>query len=386
MLAEGAAVQSPRRVATFCRICEAHCGLTVEVGPGDTIGRIRPDRDHPVTRGYGCVKGMGLGDLNGDPERVNHPLKRVGQGFERVSWEEALRDIGARIRSSVKHHGARSVGMYRGNPSYFSFQHVLFASDFMRALGSPNLFTSVSIDSNNKFLVATEMYGHPLVQTLPDVSRTSFLLCLGSNPVVSQMSIIQLAHPLRRLQEIVDRGGRVVTVDPRRTETAARVGEHLFIRPGTDAALLLALLHVVSKYPIPEVTGFEAVTGLEEALQVAEQWSPERAAAVTGVPASEIVALAEGYRQAESAAIYHSTGVNMGGFGSLCTWVTQVLALVTGNLDQLGGQVLVRPPIDLVGLSPGQRQHQDAAGAGAVQGPRLRRLAQPAGDALGRRG
>lgn len=343
-------------VATYCRICEAHCGLKVQLDQ-ERIRSVRPDREHPVTRGYGCIKGMGLGDLVADGARLDHPLKRVGDEFVRISWDQAIAEIGSKIGAIRGRHGARSVGMYRGNPSFFSFSHVLFADDLMRAWGSPNLFTSVSIDSNNKFFVATEMFGHPMVQPLPDLTHTSFLMILGSNPAVSQMSIIQVAHPLKKLQAIVDRGGRVVTVDPRRNETAQRVGEHHFVRPGTDAALLLAMLHELTLKP---VTPSELkVEGLEEAISLARPWTPERAAEVCGLSAEAIRDLARDYAEASGAAIYHSTGVNMSGFGSLCAWLTQVLALVSGNLDRRGGHVLVRSPIDLVALSPHQARGRD---------------------------
>ena len=355
---------------TFCRICEAHCGLNVQVSEELRVGRIKPDRSHPATLGFGCIKGMGLGQIHHDAKRLNHPLKRVGEDFVRISWDQAIAEIGAKLAEIRSDHGSRAIGMYRGNPSFFSFAHVLFADSFMRALGSPNLFTSVSVDSNNKFFVASEMFGHPMVQPIPDVSRTSFLLCLGSNPAVSQMSIIQIAHPLRRLQQIVDRGGRVVVVDPRLTETARRVGEHAFIHPGTDAALLLAMIHEICDSPA-QAAGSLPVDRLDEARAVAADWTPERAAEVTGIPANTIRDLAKGFRDADGASIYHSTGVNMSGFGSLCTWLIYVLLLVTDNLDRTGGQVLVRSPVDLIALAPGQSRGRDQARTLAHGWPRI---------------
>ncbi len=338
-----------REVVTFCRICEAHCGLRVQVSANQVIQKITPDRTHPVTQGYGCIKGMTQGGTHHDPARLNEPLKRVGNDWQAISWETAISEIGSKLRSIRAKHGGRSIGMYRGNPSFFSFQHVLFANDFLRSLGSPNMFTSVSIDSNNKFHVASEMFGHPMLQFLPDISRTSFFLCLGSNPAVSQMSIIQTAFPVRRLRAIEQRGGRVLTVDPRRTETAHQVGEHQFIRPGTDAALLLAMLHEACNH-----SGNRSFSR-----GIADRWTPERASVVTGIPASAIQEIAAAYINADGAAIYHSTGVNMSGYGSLCTWLIHLLAMVTGNLDRPGGHVLPRQAVDHAIAAPGQARGRD---------------------------
>ncbi len=339
----------PREQRTFCRICEAHCGLIAQVD-GDQIVRIRPDRDHPVSKGYTCLKGVGAGEIHHDPARVNHPLKRVGDRFEEVSWQTAIDGIGETLRRVIATHGPRSVAMYRGNPSFFSFQHVLYASAFMEALGSPNLYTSVSVDSNPKFFVATEMFGQSLVQPVPDVGHCELFICLGSNPLVSQMSIVSLPNALGRLQEVVSRGGRVVTIDPRRTETARRVGEHLFIRPGTDVYLLLAMLHVIADDGLDSAPLGLVANGVDEFLDIAKPWTPARVAPLTGVRAETINELARSFRDARGACLYMSTGLNMGPFGSLCYWLIQGLSLVCGQLDRRGGLLVPEGAFDLVGL------------------------------------
>jgi len=213
---------------------------------GDELKRLSPDKAHPVSRGYVCVKGLALTELHRDPDRLNHPMKRVGETFIPISWSQALEEIGGHIREIRRSHGDRSVAMYSGNPTFFSFQNILFSTAFLEALGSPNHFASHSIDVNPKFDVSTQIYGLSIMHPIPDFDRTSLFICLGSNPVISQMSVLQLPNALARLQAIERRGGRVVMVDPRRTETASRVGEHLPILPGTDVYLLLGMLHVIA--------------------------------------------------------------------------------------------------------------------------------------------
>jgi anaerobic selenocysteine-containing dehydrogenase len=344
-----------RSQRTMCRICEAHCGLVVDVGDDDRILDVRPDREHPVSAGFACVKGTSLGGLHHDPDRIDHPMRRVGDRWERVSWDEALAHIGARVRALRAEHGDRAVGLYTGNPTFFSFQHLLWSAAFLEAIGSPNHFASHSIDVNNKFYVATEMYGQPTVQPVPDLDRVEVLICLGTNPAVSQMSVVQAPDALGRLRAIEARGGRVVLVDPRRTETAAKVGEHVPIRPGTDAYLLLGMLHVLAHEDGARRLALdrsrEVADGVDELLRAAVPWSPDRVAVVTGIDAATIRRLARAYGDADGAALYQSTGVNMGPFGSLATWLVQGLNLLTGNLDRAGGLLVPPGPFDTLRVS-----------------------------------
>ena len=327
-------------MTTFCRICEAHCGLIAEVSEQGNVQRIRPDRTHPVSRGYICVKGASSGEVNRDPRRLTEPLKRVGDTFEPVSWAQAIREIGERVRALRRTHSNRSVAMYTGNPTFFNAGATLWSTAFLQSLGSPNLFASHSVDVNNKFWVSTLMYGLSLVQPVPDLDHCQFLMCLGTNPMVSQMSVAHVPHALDALRGIEARGGHVVLVDPRKTETAARVGEHLAIRPGTDAALLLGMLHTLVEDGL-DVSVLEPVAdGAEAFVRAAKPWPAARAASVTGVSELDIRRLARGLRDADGGALYMSTGVNMGPFGSLAYWLVQGLNLVTGQLDRRGGSVV----------------------------------------------
>jgi formate dehydrogenase len=336
---------------TFCRICEVYCGLVAEVEDG-RVTAVHPDRDHPVSRGYACVKGLGLGALHEDPHRLDHPLKRVGEQYQRISWDQAIAEIGDRVRALVDAHGPRAVALYQGNPTFFSFQAVLMSAAFVEALGSPNVFASHSIDTNNKFHVSTAMYGLSLVHPVPDLHRTRFLMCLGTNPTVSQMSVLTVADATGALRGIVARGGRVVVVDPRRTETVRKVGEHVPIRPGTDAYLLAAMLHVLTAERAVDLGRVRMVaTGVDELVAVVAPWTPERAAAVTGIPAPTIRGLATAYADADGAALYMSTGVNMGPFGSVAYWLLQALNLLSGNLDRAGGLLVPEGAFDVLRLS-----------------------------------
>lgn len=344
------------RRRTFCRICEVHCGLIAEVEESartePRVLRLLPDREHPVTRGYCCAKGLRLGEVHHDTDRLNHPLKRTKDGFVRISWPQAIDEIGSKLRELLGRYEPRAIGMYRGNPSFFSFQHYLFATFFMQAIGSPNTYTSVSIDSNPKFFVAAHVYGHPLIQPVADVEHTELFFCLGSNPAISQMSILQLPNALAELRRVVERGGRVVSFDPRLTETARRVGEHVFIQPGTDAYLLMAWMHVITIEIGVDAARIERhASGLRALIEAARPWTPERAARVTGIEAGQIRELARAYLRASGACIYVSTGVTMGPFGTLSCWLVQALSIVAGHLDREGGLLIARGAFDLIELS-----------------------------------
>ena len=326
---------------TFCRICEAHCGLVVETDGAEVV-KVRPDRDHPVSQGYICVKGAQAGAVHRDPKRLDTPLKRVDGQLQPISWAQALNEIGAKVKALRRTHGNRAVGMYTGNPTFFNAGAILRSTAFLEALGSPNLFASHSVDVNNKFFVSTAMYGLSMVHPVPDFAHCRYLVCLGSNPAISQLSVVQLPHAMRTLKGIEERGGTVVIVDPRRSETADQVGEHLTLRPGTDVVLLLGMLHTLVHDGLDVRHLDDVAEGVHVFLGAAEGFDPERAASITGVPADRIRALARGLRDADGGALYMSTGVNMGRFGSLAYWLVQGLNLVCRQLDRRGG--LLVPP------------------------------------------
>ena len=217
---------------TFCRICEPLCGMVATVENGK-LTQLRPDRDHPLSQGYACPKGIAMADVQNDPDRVVYPLKRTGGPgeFERVTWEEAMSDIAARMRAIIAKHGSESVGWYMGNPGAFSYSHTLWAKGFLDGLGSPHYYSAGSQDVNNRFAASALLYGSPLLVPIPDLNRTDFLFVVGANPLVSHGSVLSAPRVREGLNAVVDRGGRVVVVDPRRSETA-RQFEHVAIRPG----------------------------------------------------------------------------------------------------------------------------------------------------------
>ena len=331
---------------TFCRICEAGCGLLATT-EGDRVERLDPDKDHVASQGFACVKGLKFANLHHSPDRLDHPMKRVGDRWERISWDKALVEIGAKVRSLRDEHGADAIAGYLGNPAAFGSFHAVAFNAFLEGLGTTQSYSSASQDLTNKYLVAKRLYGHELLQPIPDLDRTDLVVLIGTNPAISQMSVVQVPRAMARLKAIVDRGGRVVSVNPRRTETARAVGDHLFIRPGTDVFLLASFLQVVLAEGAVDqalvdahTTGFDALPG------VVAEWPPERTEAVTGIPADDLRALVADYLAADGASLYCSTGVNMGPHGTLTYWLLNVINAVTGNLDHAGGALVRTPPFD----------------------------------------
>ncbi len=344
---------------TFCRICEALCGIevTVDDAPGPSpsnprglpvITAIEPDPDHVATGGFGCVKGMRQHDLYQSPDRLTAPMRRRPDGeYEAATWAEALADIGPRVRAIVADHGPDAVALYVGTAAGFSFLHPVFAGGFMEGLGSRSTYASSTQDCANKFAVNTDVYGFPFLIPYPDVDRTECLVIVGANPAVSKWSFLQVANPVERIREIQQRGGKVITVDPRRTETAQRASQHVFIRPNTDVFFYLAFLHeVVRRGAVDHALVAEHMRGYDEVVAVARHWTPERAAEVTGIEADVLRGVVDDYLAADGAALYCSTGVNMGTNGSLAYWIQEVVNAITGNLDRPGGLLVGNGIVD----------------------------------------
>ena len=331
---------STRTELTFCRICEATCGLKATI-EDDRVVALEPDQDHVVSKGYSCIKGLRYHEIHHSPDRLRVPLKRVGDRFEEISWEQALDEIGAKVRQLVKDHGGDSVSAYLGNPIAFSLLPPVLTAAFLQGLGSRNLFQTGSQDCNNKFAAAQRVYGFPFIQPFPDVDRTECLIMIGSNPAVSRASFMQLPDPIRRLRAIEGRGGKVFLVNPRRTETAKQMGTQVFIRPDTDVYFLLSFLHeVVSRDAIDHERVRLHMKGLDALRKVAASWPPERTTEITGVSAETLRSMVDAYLQADGAALFLSTGVNQGSQGTLAFWIQEAINAITGNLDRLGGTLV----------------------------------------------
>jgi len=322
---------------TFCRICEALCGLEVDVDDGRVVA-IRPDERHVATDGFGCPKGLKQHRILASPDRLQFPLKRVGSEWRRVTWDDALGEIGDKVRRLVGDGGADSIAMYVGTAAGFGVLHPIFAQGFMDGIGTRSMFSSATQDCANKFAVARAMYGFALTQPFPDVDRVRCLIIVGANPVVSKWSFLQVPNPSKRIRSILARGGSVYVVDPRRTETAKVAGRHVFIRPGTDVFFFLSFLHeLIASGGVDRQRIERHMSGFAEVEQLVAVWTPERSAAVTRVPAAVLRQMVADYRNADGAALYCSTGVNMGGNGSLAFWLQEVINAVSGNLDRRGG-------------------------------------------------
>jgi anaerobic selenocysteine-containing dehydrogenase len=304
-----------------------------------------------ATGGFACVKGLKQHRLFGSPDRVRHPMKRVGRRFHRVSWEQALAEIGAHVQRLRRDPGPDSIAMYVGTAAGFSLLHPIFAQGFMTGVGSRSMYASATQDCSNKFAVAREVYGFPFTQPFPDLDHTACLIVVGANPVVSKWSFLQVPNPVRRLRAIEARGGRVFVVDPRRTETAKAAGTHVFIRPGTDVFFYLAFLHeLLATGGVDRARAARHMKGLAAIERLAAPWTPERTAAVTRIPAEALREMARAYREADGAALYSSTGVNMGGHGALAFWIQEVVNAVSGNLDRRGGTLVGRGVLDFAKL------------------------------------
>ena len=332
---------------TFCRICEAACGMVATVEDG-AVTQLRPDKDHPLSRGEACPKGIAMTDVQNDPDRVTQPLRRREDGtFEPVSWDEAIGDIGRRLRNVIADHGKRSIGWYFGNPGAFSYSHTLWAAGFMQGLGSPHYYTASSQDVANRFAASAMLYGAPALVPIPDLKRTDFLLMVGANPFVSHGSVLTAAKVKDQLRAIPARGGRVVVVDPRRSETA-RHFEHLAIRPDADAWLLLSLLCVLVEEGLTDEATLAVQTEGWSAWRAAvTAFPPEETAGRTGIDADTVRALARDLAAAPSAAVYGRTGACLGRFGTLVAVLLDLVMLATGNLDRPGGGVFGRPAVAL---------------------------------------
>ena len=331
-----------------CNLCEAICGIEITAA-GDQRLNIRGDKDDPFSRGYICPKAVALQDFHYDKDRLKHPVRRTTQGWQPISWNEAFNEVTRNLKRIHAQHGRNSIATYLGNPTVHNSGALLFAPPFLRSLHTRNRFSATSVDQLAHHLSGLLMFGHQLLLPVPDVDRTKFFLILGANPAVSNGSMMTAPGMARRLQDIRQRGGKVILIDPRHNETARFVDRHLFIRPGTDVLLLLSLLHVVFDERLTHLDHLASFTkGVETVAKLVAEFAPERVALITGVESNEIRRLAREFASAESAVCYGRIGLSTQEFGGVCQWLINVLNIVTGNLDRAGGAMFTLPAFDPV--------------------------------------
>ncbi|MEU6893747.1 molybdopterin-dependent oxidoreductase [Streptomyces sp. NPDC046557] len=333
----------PRTALRICPLCEATCGLTLTI-EGATVTGARGDRDDVFSRGFICPKGASFGALDADPDRLRTPLVRRDGELREATWEEAYDAIAAAVPALVREHGAQSVGVVLGNPNVHTMAGALYPPLLLKALGTRNLFTASTLDQMPKHVSSGLLFGDPFAIPVPDLDRTDFLLLLGANPVESNGSLCTAPDFPGLLKALRARGGKLVVVDPRRTRTARLADRHLAPRPGSDALLLAALAQTLldEKLTAPGVLA-EHTDGLGELGVALASFTPEAVAPACDLPAAEIRALARELAAAPTAAVYGRIGSCTVEYGTLASWLVDVLNILTGNLDRPGGALFPLP-------------------------------------------
>ncbi len=336
-----------------CTLCEAACGILVTVDGGQ-VTRVEGDPQDPSSRGHICPKAAALADLQHDPDRLTHPMRKTPSGWQRVSWDAAMKEVATRLHGLQRDHGRDAVATYLGNPNVHNLGSLLFMPGLLRALRSRRRYSATSVDQLPHMLAALQMFGHELLMPVPDVDRCDLLLMFGANPMVSNGSIATAPDMKKRLQGIAARG-EVHVFDPRRTRTATIATAHHFIRPGTDALALLAMLHVVFAERSPSLRHLgEGARGLETLRQRAADFPPARVAEATGIPAQTLRTLALQLADTPRAAVYGRMGACTQEFGGTTAMLLVALNAVTGHLDTQGGMMFTQPALDGVHTPTGK--------------------------------
>ncbi len=365
-MAESAIVQHHRA----CHLCEAICGVIIET-QDDRIISIKGDPDDPLSRGHICPKAVALQDIHTDPDRLRKPVKRVrthAGEYKHVAieWDEALDLAADGLVKVIERFGVNAVAAYFGNPAVHNYGLLTHQNALFRHIRTDNRYSATSVDQLPHHLVSLWLFGHKLLFPIPDIDRSQYFLMLGANPVASNGSIWTVPGVKQRLKDLVARGGKLVVIDPRRTETAELASSYYPIKPGTDAWLLLAIVHALfDEQRVNPGHLASLVDGLEQVATGVAPFSPEAAADKTGIPADAIRSMARDMADADGGICYGRMGVSTQRYGTLCQWAIQVINIVTGQLDREGGSLFTLPAVDQVAAaSPGgfSRHHSRVRG------------------------
>lgn len=334
------------------------CGLVIELDDQE-IHSIKPNHDDVFSRGHICPKAIALQDLHNDPDRLRKPVKRIGSNWIEISWDEALEEVATNLFDYQTNYSADAVGYYIGNPTAHNYGNLTHVGYLFAQLKTRNRYSVSTADEAPHRAVHRHMYGHEFIAPVVDLDRTDHWLVLGANPLVSNGSLMTAPGMPRRLKSMRQRGAKLVVIDPRRTETAAVADEFHFIRPGSDAALLLAMLNHLFTQNLINIGRLDShIEGLDTVAKEILAITPERAARATGISAQSIKRLAEDLVAAKTAAVYGRFGVSTQQFGGICQWAIHLLNLVTGNLDRVGGVLCNLPALDLAAF-PSLKGHRD---------------------------
>jgi anaerobic selenocysteine-containing dehydrogenase len=331
-----------------CNLCEAMCGLKITYKEKKVIS-IVGDKKDPLSKGYICPKSQALKDLYEDSDRLKTPIKRVENGWEKISWIEAFEEVEHQIKKIQEKYGNDAVATYQGNPNVHNLGSMLYGGPFLKSLKTKQKYSATSADQLPHHIASLKMFGHQMLIPIPDIERTDYLLILGANPGASNGSLLTAPGFSQKIKNIQKRGGEVINIDPRYTETSKISSNHFFINPGKDALLLLSLLYVIFEQGIDEKTHLSIhLKGLEEIKEIIKKYPPQKTAAIIGIDSLEIQKIAKNFMNSKTAVCYGRMGVSTQEFGGICQWLINVINIVTNNMDKAGGAMFTEAAIDLV--------------------------------------
>ena len=331
-----------------CNLCEAMCGLEITYKEKKVIS-IVGDKKDPLSKGFICPKSLALKDLYEDPDRLKTPIKRTENGWQEISWTEAFDEVEIQIKKIQEKYGNNAVATYQGNPNVHNVGSMLYGGPFLKSLKTKQKYSATSADQLPHHIASLKMFGHQMLIPIPDIERTDYLLILGANPGASNGSLLTAPGFPQKIKSIQKRGGKVINIDPRFTETSKISSQHLYINPGKDALFLLSLLHVIFDQGIEEKTHLSIhLKGLEEIKEIVKEYSPKKTALLIGIDSLEIQKIAKDFMNSKTAVCYGRMGVSTQEYGGICQWLINVLNIVTNNMDKVGGAMFTKPAIDLV--------------------------------------
>lgn len=335
-----------------CPTCNAGCGLLIEI-ERDKIVSIRPDPDYSLTKGYCCPKGIALGAITNDKDRILRPLKRTEEGFKSISWKVALKEIAEKVNHIKNLNSPNAIAYYMGTNSVHQYAHGMFVKGFMDGLRSKQVYNAGSVDNNNKFVVQNFLYGSSITMPIPDLPKTNLLILIGTNPAVTNLSLVTCSNVIKELKEIIKRGGEIYVIDPRRTETVKILtkendGYHVPIYPDTDIYFLMAMMNVIFEQGLEDKEFLTTkCLGIETLKPLLTGFRPELAEACCGIPKETIRNLAIKFARTKKAVIYGRLGTCLSTFATLNAWAIDVLNIITGKLDRPGGAIFGKNLINI---------------------------------------